>query len=110
MLRVQRFKLDMRARASSTANTNASLVNHRCATSKHVGSRSPQRFAIDRCKQEVHGLRPETAAETVWVLGASNPLWLTISYVRNPNRSASANCKTDYKKVPLSACARSARL
>src|SRR5215469_8166539 len=54
--------------------------------------------------------RPETAAETVWVLGASNPLWLTISFVRNPNRSASANCKTGYKKVLSSACARSARL
>src|SRR6516165_12102327 len=27
-------------------------------------------------KQEVHGLRPETAAETVWVPGASNPYGL----------------------------------
>src|SRR5215469_11021488 len=104
MLRVQPLKLDMKARVSSTANTNASLVNHRCATSRRVGSRNPQHFAIDS------GLRPETAAETVWVLGASNLLWLTISFVRNPNRIASANCKTDYKKAPLSGCDRSARL
>src|SRR6516165_7096380 len=111
MLRVQPLKLDMRAQVSSTANTNASLVNHRCATSRRVGSRSPQHFAIDRCenrKSTAYGQK--TAAETVWVLGASNPLWLTISFVRNPKRSASANCKADYKKVPLSACARSARL
>src|SRR6516225_8150623 len=97
----RRFKLAMKARVSSAANTNASLVSHQCATSRHVGSRSPQHFAIEQMrKQEVHGLRPETTAETVWVLGASNSLWLTISFVRNPNRSASANCKTDYKKVP----------
>jgi len=72
------------------------------------------RWRLTQFKKQKAGVhsasRPETAAETVWVLGASNPLWLTISFVRNPNRSASANCKTDYKKVPLSACARSARL
>src|SRR5215469_10451301 len=70
MLRVQPLKLDMKARVSSTANTNASLVNHRCATSRRVGSRNPQHFAIDRCensKSMAHGQK--TAAETVWVLG-----------------------------------------
>src|SRR5262249_19850386 len=103
MLRVQPLKLGLKARVGSTRNTNASLVSHRCATSKHVGFRSLQHLAIDRCenrKSTAYGQK--TAAETVWVLGASNPLWLTISFVRNPNRSASANCKTDYKKVLLS--------
>jgi hypothetical protein len=38
-----------------------------------------------------------TNGPTVWVLGTSNRLWLTISFVRNPNQSASANCKTDKK-------------
>ena len=70
MLQAPRFKLDMKARVSSTANTNASLVNHRCATSRRVGSRNPQHFAIDRCenrKSTADGQK--TAAETVWVLG-----------------------------------------
>src|SRR5215469_11163700 len=111
MLRVQPLKLGMKARVSSTANTNASLVNHRCATSRRVGSRNPQHFAIDRCEnRKLTAYGQKTAAETVWVLGASNLLWLTISFVRNPNRIASANCKTDYKKAPLSGCDRSARL
>src|SRR5215469_17701456 len=70
MLRVQPLKLDMKARVSSTANTNASLVKHRCATSRRVGSRSPQHFAIDRCenrKSTAYGQK--TAAENVWLLG-----------------------------------------
>src|SRR5206468_5734465 len=43
----QRFRLGMKARVSSTANTNASSVSRRYATSKRVSSLSPRHFAID---------------------------------------------------------------